>query len=98
MIVSKMNLIIIYKRQTMSTYLEHLLQKFDSATSEVRELSRNDYTFNDVKNIVAVCSSELEIFLKLAAFHSQNQRYNFVQFIDTSNSRSFPNRYRKYSL
>ena len=28
MIVSKMNLII-YKGQTMATYLEHLLQKFD---------------------------------------------------------------------
>lgn len=81
MIVSKMNLII-YKGQTMATYLEHLLQKFDSATLEVRELSRNDYTFNDVKNIVVICSSELEIFLKLAAFPSQNQRYNFVQFID----------------
>ena len=65
-----MNLII-YKGQTMATYLEHLLQKFDSATLEVRELSRNDYTFNDVKNIVVICSSELEIFLKLAAVGTQ---------------------------
>ncbi len=66
----------------MATYLEHLLQKLDSATIEVQELSRKDYTFDDINSIVVSCGSELEIFLKLAAFPSKNQRHNFVQFIN----------------
>lgn len=66
----------------MATYLEHLLQKLDSASIEVQKLSRKDYTFDDINNIVVSCGSELEIFLKLAAFPSKNQRHNFIQFID----------------
>ena len=66
----------------MATYLENLFQKENSFTSEFRQLSRKDYTSDDIKKIVVDCGSELEIFLKLAAFPSKNQRHNFVQFID----------------
>lgn len=66
----------------MATYLEHLLQKLDSASTELRELNRKDYTSGDIKNIVVGCGAELEIFLKLAAFPLKNQRHKFVQFID----------------
>jgi len=66
----------------MATYLEHLLQHFEIAISKVRELTRRDYTADDVKNMVVGCGSELEIFLKLAAFPAKNQRHNFIQFID----------------
>lgn len=66
----------------MATYLEYLLQKLDWSTTKVRELCRKDYTSADIKNIVVDCGSELEIFLKLAAFPSKNQHHNFVQFIN----------------
>lgn len=66
----------------MATYLEYLLEKFDSATIEIQKLTRKDYTFDDIKNIIINCSSELEIFMKLAAFPSKNQRHSFQKYID----------------
>jgi len=66
----------------LATYIEHLLHKVDLVITKVQELSRKDYTSDDIKDIIVDCGSELEIFLKLAAFPSKNQRHNFVQFID----------------
>lgn len=70
----------------MATYLEHLLQKFETAINKAQELTRMDYTVDDVKNTVIGCGSDLEIFLKLAAFPAKNQHHTFEQFIDELNT------------
>jgi hypothetical protein len=66
----------------MATHLEHLLQKFETNINKIKELTRRDYTADDVKKLAISCGSEFEIFLKLGAFPTKNQRHNFVQFID----------------
>ena len=70
----------------MPSYLDQILLKGDSALAELNSFKRKDYTSDQLKNVPKAFGSEVEIFLKLAAFPTRNSRESFCAFIDALRS------------
>lgn len=66
----------------MATHFENLLQQVQSARARLKELTQTDYTSHDIKDVIKDIGSNLEVFLKIAAFPHKNQRHDFVEFIN----------------
>lgn len=66
----------------MATHIDIIINRLTNAKAQADRLERSDFTTDHLRTLLKEAGSDLEIFIKTAAFPAKNQRDTFNQFIE----------------